>query len=668
MKPKIRSSGSASPDICDVRQDWTDTVTSHPANLSSIASDASRQFVRVVIAGHVDHGKSTLIGRILQETGGVTAAKIETLKAISSRRGMPFELSFLLDSLQAERDQGITIDTSEIRFRIADRDIALIDAPGHVEFLRNMITGAARADAALLLVDAAEGVREQTRRHAYFLHLLGIRQVAVVLNKMDRVGFDEAAYRGIAAEITTYLENLGLLISEIVPISAREGDGVASLSARLAWYQGPTILQAIDAFVAARPAHDQPLRMPVQAVYKFDERRIVAGRIETGQLSVGDEVVFQPSGKNAKIASIESWPNAAANDIPLERSAGTSVGVTLDRELFIERGEILATLSGRPKSARSIRARIFWLSGEPLAVGSNLVVRLATAATKARVTAIHSVTDPGRLAPRANSTVGNNEVAEIELGLFSPLAADLHTVNAKTGRIVLDYNGRIAGGGLVLSVTSDHASLRPANRAVTPVASTVSTLERSSRNGHEGAVIWFTGLPGSGKSTIARAIERRVFDLGGVPVLLDGDTVRTGLNNDLGFGASDRAENIRRIAEVASLLAKNGFVAIAAAISPIAADRAMARELVGERFLEVHVATPVEICEQRDPKGLYKRARAGEIRGFTGVDAPYETPSAPDLTVQTDGISVDDAATAVTNLLRDVGILQRAEPDVKGSI
>ncbi len=643
-------------------------MSSHQKHLAAIVDPSPRSLLRIVIVGHVDHGKSTLIGRLLQETGGVSAAKIESLKAMSDKRGMPFELSFLLDSLQAERDQGITIDTSEIRFRTADRDVALIDAPGHTEFLRNMITGAARADAALLLIDAAEGVREQTRRHAYLLHLLGIRQVVVILNKMDRIGFDEQVYKSIVSEISTYLENLGLLAAEVVPISARDGDGVAKHSERIAWYRGPTVLQVIDTFSPARPAEDLALRLPVQAVYKFDDRRIIAGRIETGRLALGDEVVFQPSGKTAIVRTIEAWPARDDNAQYVDREAGHSVGITLDREIFVERGEIIATGATRPKVARSLRARIFWLAEEPLYTGASLTIRLATASTKARIAAIHNVIDPGQLSQTAHATVNSNEVAEVEFGLFQPLGADLHTVNPKTGRIVVEHAGRIAGGGLILSVASDEAPLRPANRAVTPVASTVSVAERIARNGHEGAVLWFTGLPGSGKSTIARSIERRIFDLGGMPLLLDGDTMRAGLNNDLGFANSDRAENVRRLAEVSSLLAKNGSIAIAAAISPVAADRAMARELVGDRFFEIHVATPLEVCEERDPKGLYKRARAGEIKGFTGVDGIYEEPRTPDLTLRTDQLPLEAAVARVVDLLRDTGILRRSENDTNTTI
>src|SRR5215467_3090031 len=309
----------------------------------------SRPLVRIVIVGHVDHGKSTLIGRLLSETGSLPDGKLDELKAISARRGMPFEWSFLLDALQTERDQGITIDTSQIRFRTPTRDFVLIDAPGHTEFLRNMITGASEADAALLLVDAAEGVREQTLRHAYLLHLLGIRQVAVVINKMDRVSYDDSRFREIDAEITAHLRGFGLKPAAVIPISARHGDGVVERTTAIDWYQGPTVIEALDHFSPAPPATALPLRLPVQAVYKFDDRRIVAGRIQSGRITVGAEITIAPSGKRAIVRGIEAWPgNGDAG--PYEAGAGQSVGITLDRELFIARGDVIAHAKKRVPS------------------------------------------------------------------------------------------------------------------------------------------------------------------------------------------------------------------------------------------------------------------------------------------------------------------------------
>src|SRR5712692_2862565 len=306
-----------------------------------VSAAAARPLVRIVIVGHVDHGKSTLVGRLLHETGSLPDGKLEQLKAVSARRGMPFELSFLLDALQTERDQGITIDTSQIRFRTPSREFVLIDAPGHAEFLRNMVTGASQADAALLLVDAAEGVREQTLRHAHLLHLLGIRQVVAVINKMDRVGYDDGRFREIDAEIMGHLDDLGLKPAAVIPISARHGDGVVERTTAIDWYQGPTVIEALDRFAPARPATALPLRLPVQAVYKFDDRRIVAGRIQSGRIAVGDEIVVAPSGKRAIVRSIEAWP-ANGDAEPREAGAGRSVGITLDRELFISRGDVIA--------------------------------------------------------------------------------------------------------------------------------------------------------------------------------------------------------------------------------------------------------------------------------------------------------------------------------------
>jgi phosphoadenylyl-sulfate reductase (thioredoxin) len=416
-----------------------------------------RALVRIVIVGHVDHGKSTLIGRLLHETGSLPDGKLDSLKAVSARRGMPFEWSFLLDSLQTERDQGITIDTSQIRFRTPSRDILLIDAPGHAEFLRNMITGAAQADAAILIIDATEGVRDQTRRHGYLLHLLGVRQVAVVVNKMDRVNYDAGRFHEIEREIVGYLTELGVTPTAVIPISARQGDGVALRSPNIGWHKGPTVLEALDQFSPALHPQDLTLRLPVQAVYKFDDRRIIAGRVESGRIAVGDEVRIMPGAKFAIVKSIEAWPVPNEAQVPREAGAGQSIGITLDCELFIERGNVVSTTSAPGSAGRSIRARVFWLDQAPLAVGTPLVVRIGTAETRGVVSAIDKAVDPGQLAPESASTIGQNHVGEIEISLAQALAGDTHTVNPFTGRVVLELDGRIAGGGLLLAVEQQEA-------------------------------------------------------------------------------------------------------------------------------------------------------------------------------------------------------------------
>jgi len=411
----------------------------------------ARPLVRIVIVGHVDHGKSTLIGRLLHETGSLPAGKVETLKTVSERRGMPFEWSFLLDALQTERDQGITLDTSQIHFRTASRDIVLIDAPGHAEFLRNMITGASQADAALLIIDAAEGVRDQTRRHAYLLHLLGIHQVAVVINKMDRVGFDEARFHEIEAEIANHLAGFGLGATAIIPISARDGDGIAALTPPIAWHTGPTVLQVLDRFAPARPATELALRIPVQAVYKFDERRIIAGRVESGRLAVGDEIAIMPRGRRARVQSIEAWPVPNDSYVPCEAQAGQSIGITLDDEVFVDRGDLLSAVDAPAKSSRRLRARVFWLHETPLRVGDHVTVRIAAGEIRGTIALIDHAVDPGKLVGTQAAAVAQNHVGEIEVALVQPLAADTYASNPRTGRLVLEFDGRIAGGGLILS-------------------------------------------------------------------------------------------------------------------------------------------------------------------------------------------------------------------------
>jgi bifunctional enzyme CysN/CysC len=611
----------------------------------------TRPQVRIVIVGHVDHGKSTLVGRLLHETGSLPEGKLEMLKAVSARRGMPFEWSFLLDALQTERDQGITIDTTQIRFRTRSRDVVLIDAPGHAEFLRNMITGASQADGAVLIIDALEGVRDQTRRHGYLLHLLGVKQVAVVVNKMDRVEFSEARFNDISAEISAHLVGLGVTPSAVIPISARDGDGVAERTPRIGWYNGPTVVGALDALEPARPLEQLALRLPVQAIYKFDDRRIVAGRIESGHLSAGDEIVIMPSAKIAKIKTIESWP---LTPVKGRQGAGRSVGITLDRELFIERGDVIAHTAAAPRDTRRVRARIFWLHDKPLVSGASILVRLGTKEARATVVAIEKAVDPGELSSVETKSIARNHVGEIDISLAQALAADPYIDNPRTGRLVIEVNGRIAGGGLVLSVDAGQRAI-PVD--IVPVESALRPDERSARYRHAGAVVWLTGLPGSGKSTLARALERRLFGQRGSPVLLDGDTLRAGLNGDLGFSAQDRAENIRRLAEVATHLARNGHVAIVAAVSPSAEDRAAARRIADLAFREVYVATPAEICESRDPKGHYAKARAGGLNNFTGIGKDYQAPTDSELIIDTSKRSVSDATDEIERMLARTGIL-----------
>lgn len=606
--------------------------------------------LRIVIVGHVDHGKSTFVGRLLHETGSLPEGKLEAVEAMSARRGMPFEWAFVLDAMQSERDQGVTIDTTQIRFKTAARPYLVIDAPGHKEFLKNMVTGAAQAEAALLVIDAAEGIQEQSRRHGYLLHLLGIRQVAVLVNKMDLVGFSADRFGSVAEDFRAYLAELGVQPTCIVPISAREGDNLVRHSPRMPWYQGPSVVQALDSFAYTSLPVDRPLRMPVQDVYKFDERRIVAGRIEAGRLAVGDTVLFSPSNKTAKIRSIEAWHVPAP---PREAYAGQSVGVTLDEPIFVERGEIMSHVENPPVLTTVFKARLFWLGATPLRIGSTYKLKLATTEATAVVEAIERSIDTAELASLPPDRIERNGAGEVVLRTKRMLALDEYTANPRTGRFVLVEDHLPVGGGIVsMEGYPDQRQLvtvRATN--ITQVGHAVSRAARAARNGHKGGVLWFTGLSGAGKSTLALALERELFARGWQVYVLDGDNIRSGLCRDLGFGPEDRAENIRRVGEVAALFADAGFLVVSSFISPYRADRQRAREAAGEAFHEIYVKAALEVCERRDPKGLYKRARKGEIKEFTGISSPYEPPENPELVVPTDALDVEDC---VALLLRYV--------------
>jgi bifunctional enzyme CysN/CysC len=597
--------------------------------------------LRIVIVGHVDHGKSTLVGRLIWETGSLPEGRYEAIKAQSERRGMPFEWAFLMDAIQAERDQGITIDTTQIRFRTKRRPYVIIDAPGHKEFLKNMVTGAASAEAALLLIDAAEGVQEQSRRHGYLLHLLGVDQVAVLVNKMDLVGWSADRFGQVAEDYRAYLQGLGVRPVCFVPISAREGDNMMEHSAKMPWYQGQTVVDVLDGFAYKPTLVDRPLRLPVQDVYKLDQRRIIAGRIESGRLQVGDEVIFSPSNKTARIRTIEAW-NVA--EPPQEAVAGQSVGVTLDEQIFVERGEVLSHVDQAPLETTVFKARLFWLGRSPLEIGKVYTLKLGTLEAPATVEAIERVIDTEDLSSRAAVRIERNGAGEVVLRTKRLLALDEHLANPITGRFVLVEDHLPVGGGIVsMEGYPDQRALvtvRATN--ITAVGHAVTRDARSARNGHKGGILWFTGLSGAGKSTLALALERELFAKGYLAYVLDGDNIRGGLNANLGFSPEDRAENIRRVGEVAALFADAGFLVISSFISPYRSDRERARAAAPDSFHEVYVKASLEACERRDPKGLYQRARAGEIRDFTGIDSPYEPPDAPDLVVPTDELDVED--------------------------
>jgi len=610
----------------------------------------SRSQLKIVIVGHVDHGKSTLVGRLLYDTNSLPDGKFEAIQASCKKRGMPFEWSFLMDALQTERDQGITIDTTQIWLKTESRDVVIIDAPGHKEFLKNMITGAAQADAALVLIDAKEGIREQSKRHGYLLHLLGVRQIAVLVNKMDMVDYDEQVFRKIEAEYREYLASLGVTPTCFIPISARDGDGIKTASANMPWYKGDSVTQMLEKFEVASADESLPLRFPIQDIYKFDERRILVGRIESGTLAVGDELLFSPSNTLAKVASIETWSlNPPMQNPSQSVSAGQSVGITLTDQIFVERGHIASHKDNSPMLTNLFRARIFWLGRQPLELGKRYKIKLGTSEMMAEIKTIEHVIDADTLEKIPANRVERSNVAEVILRVRGLATVDDFNNNPRLGRFVILQDYDVAGGGIInMDGFFDQRTATPKTVKSENIFANnlcegdfgVSPEQRSLANGHLGGILWFSGLSGSGKSTIAKLLQKRLFDKGYQVFVLDGDNIRKGLNRDLGFSAEDRAENLRRVGEVAALFAKAGMIVISAFISPMREDRRAVRAIAPNYFHNIHIKASLAVCETRDVKGLYAKARAGEIPDFTGISAPFEEPNNPDLILDTENLSV----------------------------
>ena len=598
----------------------------------------------IVIVGHNDHGKSTLIGRMLHDTNSLPTGKVEELQASSDRRGVPFEWSFVLDALQLERDQAITVDSTQIWFHTETRRYVIIDAPGHREFLRNMVTGAASANAGVIVIDAKQGVSEQTRRHAYLLHLIGIPQVLVAVNKMDLVNHSEERFKVVEAEMRAYLKDIGLSAQAVIPVAAMHGDNLARRSGSISWYHGPTLTDALDAFPRVSAATERPFRMPVQDVYRQDGKRFIVGRVESGTLNQGDAISVWPSGRSAKVLSFGSWKAAA----PIQSvQAGQSVALNLDDELFIERGHVLTLPTAGPKLSNALSVRLFWLSKDPLRQGESLTLKLATASYDVTVDSVDTVIDVEDLSRHRGTEVTQNGVAEVTLRSRSDITYDLfHDLPAMGRGVLLD--GYDVVGGCIIEGGSD---IEVASRNLTAVPQSVTAEERAKANGYPGAVLWMSGLSGAGKSTLAMALQRELFSRKIQVYTLDGDNVRNGLNRDLGFSEEERIENIRRVAEVAKLFADAGTIVISAFIAPTKATRAAAREIIGAEFHEVHVSANMDVCESRDVKGLYAKARRGEIDDFTGVSSPWEPPESPDLDVNTGELSLDESLAKMLDYL-----------------
>lgn len=615
--------------------------TSNNQNIET-AADKAKEQMKIVIVGHVDHGKSTLIGRLFYDTDSLPDGKAEQIKASCQKRGMPFEYSFLLDALQAERDQGITIDTTQLWFKTEKRNYVIIDAPGHKEFLKNMVSGAASSEAAVLVIDANEGVQEQSKRHGYLLSLLGVKQIAVAVNKMDLVDYSEEKFNQIEKEYRAYLKQIGVEPTYIIPISGREGDFITSKSDNMKWYQGPSILEALDHFQPKPELEDQPLRLAVQDVYKFDERRIIAGRIESGEISVGDDIIFSPNNRVVKVNSIEEWPEKQ-----IEKAyAGQSIGITLSEQIFAERGQIVSHVENAPALTNVFRGKVFWLGDNPIIEGNRYTIKINTSEYKAEIKTIEKVVDTEDLEISGDTKqVQKNSVAEVIFRVRGVAALDEYADNEKSGRFVIIDNYRTVGGGIIdLEGFADQRSKNlPKSQNIFPVSNRIEPNKRSIANGHKGGVLWFSGLSGSGKTTLATNLQQKLFEKGYQVYVLDGDNIRTGLCSDLGFEPEDRSENIRRIGHVASLFAEAGMIVITAFISPYKDDRSKARVAAGKNYHSIYINADIETCKQRDPKGLYKKAEAGEIKSFTGIDDKFEAPDNADLVIDTSNSSVEES-------------------------
>jgi bifunctional enzyme CysN/CysC len=592
-----------------------------------------------VVVGHVDHGKSTLIGRLLADTGALPDGRVEKVRQICEAQRKPFEYAFLLDALEAEQLQGVTIDITEVRFTWQGREYLIIDAPGHKEFMKNMITGAAHADAALLVVDAREGVQEQSYRHAYLLSFLGVRTVAVVVTKMDLVDYGREVFERIRAEYRRFLEDLEIRPVGFVPVSAVGGDNVTARTSRMPWYDGSPVLELLADLWVPDETGAGRLRLPVQDVYKFDERRIIAGRLEAGRIAVGDEIQVWPSAHRARVKSIERWPETT--EPLLAADAKASVGITLDYQLFVQRGDVLADPAHPPRVSNFVAANVFWFGPAPLELNRTYRLKLATLERDVEVFSITRVLSPVTMEVDTDRAgIGQNEAGEIVVRSVRPFVFDVAADSPTTGRFVLLDGYDVVGGGIVLEAEElyrrPYRQGLPRSASISPARETVTAEDRAAAFGHRSHVVWLTGVPGAGKSTIARYLERELFNRHVKAFVLDGESLRFGLSADLAFTDVDRSEQARRAAEVARLFQLAGLVVIVALVSPFDADREYARALIGdERFTLVYLHAPSGVLRQRDPHGLYSRVGRDPALSVPGVTAPYEAPPSPSLEFDT---------------------------------
>ena len=611
-----------------------------------------KTLLRFITCGSVDDGKSTLIGRLLYESKALLEDQLSALESDSKKHGTQggeLDFALLVDGLSAEREQGITIDVAYRFFATEKRKFIVADTPGHEQYTRNMITGASTADVAVILIDARKGVLTQTRRHSYLVSLIGIRRVVLAINKLDMVGYSQEVFEQIDADYRAFASRLGIEHIHSIPLSALRGDNITEPSPNTPWYQGPSLMQFLETVELEQAREDAPLRMPVQWANRPNlDFRGFSGRILGGSVRPGDAIRVLPSGKTSRVERI-----VTLNGDLQQAVTGQSVTLTLSDEIDISRGDVIAAADAPPAVADQFEATVVWMSEEAMLPGRPYLIKLGASSIGGALGQPKYQVDVNSLDQLPAKTLGLNEIGVCTLSLDRAAPFDPYAENRDMGSfIVIDrYTHQTVGAGML------HFALRRSQN-IHWQAVEVDKAARTRLNGHKPCVIWLTGLSGAGKSTIANLLERRLHALGVHTYLLDGDNVRHGLNKDLGFTAADRVENIRRIGEVAKLMVDAGLMVVTAFISPFRSERQLARDLVAEgEFIEVFVDTPLAEVEKRDPKGLYKKARRGELKNFTGIDSPYEAPEQPEIRIETLRHSAEEAADLIVHQLRERGFL-----------
>ena len=617
-----------------------------------LAAHENKGFLRFITCGSVDDGKSTLIGRLLYDSKLIFEDQLAALESDSRKQGTQGEkidFALLVDGLAAEREQGITIDVAYRFFSTDRRKFIVADTPGHEQYTRNMATGASTAELAIILIDARKGVLTQTRRHSFIASLLGIRHIVVAINKMDLVGFDQQVFDRIETEYTTFVKDLGFESVECIPVSALEGDNIITKSAKTPWFKGCALLPYLETVDVGSDLTEKPFRLPVQWVNRPNlDFRGFSGTVASGSVAVGDNIVVLPSAQRSTVEKIVTM------DGDLDKAGpDQAITVTLADEIDISRGDVICAGQSPAEQTDQFAAHLLWMSDEVLFPGRQYLLKTGNRTVPATVTDLKHKINVNTLDQQSGKTLELNEVGVCNFATSQPIVFDPYNENRSTGCFILidrQTNATI-GAGMI------DFSLRRAQN-VHWQALEVDKAARADQKHQKPCMLWFTGLSGSGKSTVANLVEKRLHDLGRHTYTLDGDNVRHGLNKDLGFTDADRVENIRRVGEVSKLMIDAGVIVLVSFISPFASERRMARELVEEgEFIEVFVSTPLEVCEQRDIKGLYAKARRGEIKNFTGIDSAYEAPDNPEITIDTSEIAAEKAATEIVSYLESNGYL-----------